>query len=123
MTTVVACTDDSGAQDGAITIHTWTPLTQASPDGSAVRTAQFAELSIQVNGTFGAGTAVLQGSNDGTNWFTLNNAQGAAISTTAALLKKVAEIPLWVRPNVTGADGATSLTAVLVGRRLNTLRR
>lgn len=123
MTTAVACTDDVGAQDGAITIHSWTPLNQASPDGSPVRTAQFAALCVQITGTFGAGTALLQGSNDGTNWFTLNNAQGSAISGTAALLKQVAEIPLWVRPNVTGADGTTALTCVLMGRRLNTLRR
>lgn len=123
MTSAVTVTDDTGAQDGAITIHTWAALTNASPDGAPVRCSQYAAMTIQVTGTFGAGTFVLQGSNDGTNWFTLNNRQAAAISSTAALLKDVAEQPLWVRPNVTGSDGSTSLIPVLVGRKLNTLRR
>ena len=123
MTSAVTSTDDVGAQDGAVLAYTWAALTNASPDGAPIRTSQFAEMSIQLTGTFGAGTFVLQGSNDGTNWFTLNNWQGTAISSTAALLKRVAEIPLFVRPNVTGSDGTTSLVAVLVTRRLNTLRR
>lgn len=41
--------------------------------------------SVQVTGTFGSGTCVLQGSNDGVNYATVQDVGGSAVSLTAAV--------------------------------------
>lgn len=82
--------------------------------------AAFSDRSVQVTGTFGAGgTLVWEGSNDGTNFVTLNIPAGTAISFTGAGLKQVLEAVLYARPRVTGGDGTTSLAVTVFGRRPN----
>jgi hypothetical protein len=123
MATVTPTFSSDLAGDNSAAMLTWTPLTTANADGSPVDFVQYSERCVQVVGTFGAaGTLVLQGSNDGTNWFTLNNAQGAALSFTAAGLKQVVENPRYMCPLITGGDGTTSLTMTLVMRRRNPMR-
>ena len=78
---------------------------------------------VQVTGTFGAGGSIsVQGSNDGTNYAILKNAQGTAATFTAAGIQQIVELPRYMRPLVTAGDGTTSLTATLVARRANPLR-
>lgn len=109
--------------DGSVVVVTWAALTTTNSDGAPLDWTQWADRCISFTGTFGAGgTVVLQGSNDGTNYFTLNNAQGTALSFTAAGLKQAVELPLWVRPFVSAGDGTTSITAILVARRQQPLR-
>jgi hypothetical protein len=53
----------------------------------------FADRAIQVGGTFGAGgTVVIEGSIDGTNYVTLTDPQGNAISKTAAAIEEIASL-------------------------------
>lgn len=74
-----------------------------------------ADRSLQVSGTFGVGGSVtFEGSNDNSNWFTLHDLQGNNLTYTAAGLKQVQEVALWVRPNCTAGDGTTALTASLL---------
>lgn len=63
----------------------WETLTATNVDGQACIPSATAPAiaSVQFTGTFG-GTVVLQGSNDGTNYFTLKDMAGNDISTTAA---------------------------------------
>lgn len=104
----------------------WTALT-TSQVGVAlgdsrihVEHANYADRSVQVSGTFGAGgTLVLEGSNDGgANYFTLNDAFGNALSFTSGALKQITESVERVRPNVTGGDGTTSLNVNLFMRKI-----
>lgn len=77
----------------------------------------WSDRSIMVTGTFGSGgTVVLEGSNDGLSWFTLNSPQGTALSFTAAGLKQVLEGALFVRPNVTAGDGTTAIKVSMMFR-------
>jgi hypothetical protein len=103
---------------------TWATLVNGDAgDACGPDLALWSDQTVQVTGTFGAaGTVVFEGSNDGTNWFTLNNPQGTALSFTAAGLKKVQEGALYVRPHVTGGDGTTAIAVVLM-LRLPTLRQ
>jgi hypothetical protein len=71
------------------------------------------DRSVQVSGTFGGATAVLQGSNDGVTWNTLTDPQGNALSFTAGGLEAVLELTRYVRPSVSGGDGTTSVAFVL----------
>jgi hypothetical protein len=83
-------------------------------DGEPFQNPGSADRSVQVTGTFGAGgTVVLEGSNDGTNYRTLTDPQGNALSFTSAGLEAIQEITRYVRPRVTAGDGTTSLTVTL----------
>lgn len=91
-------------------------------DGAAIGPdwAAFSDRSVQVTGTLGAGgTLVWEGSNDGTNWATLNTPAGTALSFTAAGLKQVLEGALYMRPRVTAGDGTTNLAVTVFARRPN----
>lgn len=88
-------------------------------DGAPLLIDRRTDRSVQVSGTFGAGgTLVIEGSNDGTNYYTLNDLQGTALSFTSARLEGISEMPLYIRPRVTAGDGTTSLSVYVtaVGR-------
>lgn len=93
---------------------TWTGLANGDT-GQAFDRAAFADRAVQFTGTFGvAGGAVLEGSLDGSTWFTLNDPFNAALSFTTAGLRQVLEHVVYVRPRVTGGDGTTDLACRLL---------
>lgn len=101
-------------------IIAWTPLTFSGLDSGAPATnISGADRSIQIEGTFGAGGSVtVEGSNDGTNYETLNDHLGNALTFTTKGIKSVDQICRNIRPRVTAGDGTTSLTATLLTRRI-----
>lgn len=116
MATITATKARSPSFASDVQIVTWTPLANGD-SGSAIEMGRHADKSVQILGTFGSGgTVVFQGSNDGTNWVTLNNLQGTALSVTSATIKGVAEMTRYVRPSVTAGDGTTSITVVMAAR-------
>lgn len=88
----------------------------AGDDGQVVEVKDFSDICIQVSGALGGATLTFEGSNDGSNWFTLNDLQGTAISKTSAFLEQVAEAPRYVRVKSTGGSGG-SMSAILLIRR------
>ena len=92
----------------------WTPLTSANASGEAVEMGGFSDRSIQISGTFNGATVVLQGSNDGTNYHTLTDPQGNAISFTSAdRIEQIMELTRYVKPVSTGGGGSQSLTVTI----------
>jgi hypothetical protein len=92
-------------------------------DGLPYERPERSDRSVHVVGTFGTGgTIVLEGSNEPTptNWRTLTDPLGNALSFTATNLEQVVEVTRWVRPRVTGGDGTTNLTVhmIFAGGRL-----
>lgn len=95
--------------------YKWETLTTTNDTGSPVQLARMTDRTIQVTGTFGAGgTVVIEGSLDGTNYYTLNDLQGTALSITAAKIEGVSEVVTYIRPRVTAGDGTTDLDVFLV---------
>ena len=98
---------------------TWGPLLNTD-DGVAFERTEMSDRSVQVTGTFGTGgTLVIEGSNDGTNWRTLNDPQGTALSFTVAGLRQVQELTRLLRPRVTAGDGTTNLVCTMILRKGN----
>ena len=96
-------------------VRTWTPLTTTNADGDPISYASngMGGCTFQVNGTFGVGgVVVVEGSNNGVNWYTLNDQANLAVSFSAAGLKTVRDVPLYMRPRVSAGDGSTSVTVV-----------
>lgn len=75
------------------------------------------QISVQVTGTFGGATVAMQGSNDGSNWVSLNDQAVIAnpCSFTSAGLKGVLQMPKYIRPVVSGGAG-TGLIVTLFNR-------
>jgi hypothetical protein len=96
---------------------TWTPLTDANPDGQPFQMPTWSDRTVQVTGTFGGGTLTMQGSNDGTTWFTLVDPQGNALTwTTSDRIETVLDVPLFVRPLASGG-ASKSLTVIMVATK------
>lgn len=105
--------------DGSVMKFQWT-LT-GTDDGFPMPWAQWADRSVQFAGTWGGGTVVWQGSNDGgTTWFTLTDAQATAISMTADGMEQVVEITELARPKAT--VGVTSVVVSVLARRPQPMR-
>jgi hypothetical protein len=90
-------------------------------DGTPIELAGFADRSVQLLGTLGAGGNVkIEGSNMKTpnpataaHWHLLNDPQGNALDVAALKTEQVLEFTRWIRPRVSAGDGTTSLTLCL----------
>ncbi len=95
---------------------TWSGLTNGD-SGEPIPAGLLAEKSIQVTGTFGTGgTVVIEGSNDGNNWFAMPDPQGNALSFTASGLKRVDMNTEYIRPRVSAGDATTSVTVIMCAK-------
>jgi hypothetical protein len=88
--------------------------------GLPISLTDWADRSVQVDGTFGGGTVTVEGSNDGTNWFTLRDPQGTSLSFTSAGLKQIMETTLFMRANLT--SGTTVTVNITVCARMGAPR-
>jgi hypothetical protein len=93
--------------EGRGVLYTWDALVANNDVGKAIETLNGSSHCVQMTGTFGA-AVVLEGSNDGTNYSTLNDAQGNAISLTATGVKQIVELPRYIRPK------SAAVTSVVV---------
>lgn len=111
-----------GDMDGSSKLIAWTGGATADGAGSAVELPEWSDNCVHIIGTIGGATVTIEGSNDGTNWLTLNH-PGGALSFTAltAALKQVLERPRYIRPNITGG-AATGIGVYLVMRRATPMR-
>jgi hypothetical protein len=95
----------------------WTPLLNGD-SGAPFAMPGFADRSVQIGGTFGTGgTVLIEGTIDGTNYATLTDPQGVALSKTGAALQAVSQITKLVRPRVSNGDGTTAITVTMLARR------
>lgn len=108
------------ATDGGVTdvwLATWPAMGNADT-GTAVAMSGAADRSVQIEGTFAGATVVLQGSNDGSNWQSLTDPQGNAISKAAAALEQISELTRYIRPTTSGGGGSSiTVTVLLKGQR------
>lgn len=96
---------------------TWTPAANGETSDE-VAGSNFIGAALQVYGTFGAGgTILLEGSNDGVVYATLDDFNGDPVSITAASIVYLSQTPVFVRMRVSAGDVTTSLTAILLLRR------
>lgn len=119
-------TNAVGSFDGSSLVAQWSLVT-ANPDGLPMEYSEWSNKTWQVVGTnWGGATLVIQGSNDGTNWFTMNNAAGStALSfTTGAGFGFVSiETPRYVRPNLSVVGAAADVKVLLHANRATPMRK
>lgn len=102
---------------GKASVVTWSAMATGDT-GNAVQSPGFSDRSIQVEGTFGGSTVTIQGSNDGTNYYTLTDTAGVALTFTSAGLRQILQITRYIRPTVTaGAGSALNVNVLIVGEK------
>ena len=98
-------------------IIAWQTLSNGD-NGAAVRMVGSPDRSIQVEGVFGVGgTVLIEGSNDGVNYRTLQDPGGNPLSLTSAQIVAILPITAYTRPRVSAGDGTTALVVTLLVRR------
>ncbi len=108
--------------DDSCVLFTWA-LTSTNTDGLPIEWTQWSDRCLQFVGTWGGATLTMQGSNDGTNWFTLSKAaNGNDFTATADGGEQVIETPRFFRPNLTTAGVGASISVLLLARRNQPLR-
>lgn len=107
--------------DGSVSKVVWETVTNANAEGAPIVAVEWADRCISVTGTFGGATLSVAGSNDGTNYYALNNAQGTAATFTAAGVKQIVEVPMYIKPILTGGSGS-DVDVIMIARRANSMR-
>lgn len=89
---------------GSTAYWKWSGLTSANATGAAVPVG-FAQTSLTFlcEGTWNTGTLTIQASFDGVKWVSLNKATGSSATATADTLLSASDLPLFVRPLLSGA--------------------
>jgi hypothetical protein len=92
----------------------WEGLLQGD-DGSPVEVSQFLDKTCHSDGSYsGAGAITMQGSNNGSAWYTLADATGMAVLLTSdAVGFHIAQSPRYLRPLVADGDGSTDIDVLL----------
>lgn len=109
ITPTIVRVDDGGVR--GVYLATWATIGD-SDTCTHIPMSGAADRSVQISGTFNSATVVMQGSNDGTNWFSLTDPQGNAISKTSASIEQIEELTRYIRPSSSG--GSSSSTNVLL---------
>jgi hypothetical protein len=102
---------------GANSISTASWALGNADTGGGVSLTDYSDRSVQVEGTFGAATITIQGSNDGVNWETLRDPGSVALTFTTAGLKQILELTLNIRAISSGGAG-TAVTVTVCGRAI-----
>lgn len=96
--------------------YNWTGLLNADSGTPVGGVGSVNDYTVQVVGTFGAaGSVAIQGSNDGVNFFVLDDAAGAPLNLTTSKIGRIAQVPLFIKPVVTAGDGTTNLAVNMMG--------
>lgn len=116
ITPTITKVTDPGVTD--VYLATWAAMGNADT-GTAVPMTGAADRSVQVEGTFGSATVTIQGSNDGTNYQTLTDPQGNALTWTSAnRLEAILELTRYIRPVTSGGTGTViAVNLLLKGQR------
>jgi hypothetical protein len=95
-------------------IYTWAGLALGGV-GDAISGPSYADRAFQCTGSFSGGASVvIEGSNDGANFFVLVDPFDNPIVFNSGNLIQVTQIALWIRPRVQGGDVSTNLTVIAV---------
>ncbi len=113
----MAVIDFTTAMTGNNLVVTWTPLTGGDTGTPYLNPTMFRLASVQFEGTFGNSTFTMEGTIDGTNYETLTDPQGAAISKGADGLLGILETPVYYRPALSGSTGAAFTTTLVFTAR------
>lgn len=96
-----------------VRLRRWSAMTTGD-NGEPIILTKFNDRTLHVTGTFGGATVAFEGSNDGIEYLPMRDVFNAVVSASEAKLITLTEVPLYVRPVVTGGTG-TSVSIIVCG--------
>lgn len=98
---------------------TWDALTTNGDVGQVLDAVGWADKTVHVSGNYGTGgEPLIEGSNDGTNFATLDDPVGDPLTfTTGTNVKVVLENPLNIRPRLSAGTGTIAIAVIIVGKK------
>lgn len=96
-------------------VTSWGPMATGDT-GDPVGVPGSGDRTVQVSGTFGGASVIIEGTLDMTNWQTLHDPAVTILSFTSAGLAAVLENVLAVRPRISGGS-AVAVNVVLLTRK------
>lgn len=124
MAAALTTTTQDIAGDLSVMQVTWNHLDSTNNVGAAIAFAQWADRSIQVQGTFNNAAVVWEGSNDnGNNYLPLTDPQGNTLNVAAATMRAVTEAVGLARPRTTSGGVNQDVVVIAVLRRATQLVR
>jgi hypothetical protein len=100
---------------GSTYLSVWN-LTTADGTGEAIQSPGASDRAVQVSGSFGGATVLFEGSLDGTNWDTLHDPGGVAITFTAKGINAISENAAFIRARLSPAGTGATIKASLLSR-------
>lgn len=85
-----------------------------SDDACVAAVGPYPTASFQVSGTFDGASVLIQGSNDGEEFYVLKDRWGAQIRLVNSMIATLGDIARVIRPAITGGGDETSLTITMV---------
>lgn len=96
-----------------VRVRKWSNMTTGDV-GEPILLTKFNDRTVHLTGTFGGATVTFEGSNDGVEYLPMRDVFNAVVSAAEPKLITLTEVPLYVRPAVSGGTG-TSITAIVCG--------
>lgn len=101
---------------GSARVITWADCATGDTINSAtLENMQGGVGAVQLSGTWGGATVVLQVSNDGSTWATMKDVNGASISATDDAFHEFSTAGVYIRPSSSG--GSSDAVDVVVALR------
>ena len=96
-----------GDMDGSSKLIAWTGGATGDGAGSAVELPEWSDNCVHIIGTIGGATVTIEGSNDGTNWTTLDSRSGVTwtVNQVRTYTLSAPATYLYYRVNVTANGG------------------
>lgn len=117
-TAVIASTQDTEVRGQKL--YTWTGIgTNSATLGDPVdAVGQRAVIQLPDATNINGRTVTVEGSNDGTNYATLKDEAGNAVSFTAAGIFVVSMLPKYIRPKTTGSTSSTGVAIAIATQKV-----
>lgn len=96
-----------------VRVRKWPNMT-TDDVGEPIILTKFNDRTVHVTGTFGGATVTFEGSNDGVEYLPMRDVFNAVVSAAEPKLITLTEVPLYVRPAVTGGVD-TDVTLIICG--------
>lgn len=93
------------AQNDGVAVALWETMNGVST-GVEMALARWSDKTVTASGTWGSATLVIQGSNDGNTWFTVDDVDGTPVSFTSDSMAVIRDNPLYMRPKTSGGTGS-----------------
>lgn len=100
----------------------WAAALGNADDGVPMRLSNVASLQVEVTGTGGGATLIIEGSSDGVLWSTLHDADGTDLSFAAATIPRIENVREctmpYIRPRTTGGSGTAMVPTFIAQQNM-----